>query len=95
MLMAALGEYAAKAGLVASRSENGKYALMPGDIIASVENGKLECNDPATKEALAEIIMEMPIETRSQEGKAIVPNQAKTSNVGQMRPISRALGTSK
>lgn len=91
VLVDAAKAYATKAGKEVSINDAGGICLQPGDILISCAEGKLECNDPATKEALAEIIMEMPIETRSQEGKAIVPNQAKTSNVGQMKPVSRAV----
>lgn len=91
VLIDAAKAYATKAGKEVSINDAGGICLQPGDILISCAEGKLECNDPATKEALAEIIMEMPIEPRSQESKAIVPNQAKTSNVGQMRPVSRAV----
>lgn len=91
VLIDAAKAYATKAGKEVSINDAGGICLQPGDILISCAEGKLECNDPATKEALAEIIMEMPTEPRSQESKAIVPNQAKTSNVGQMKPVSRAV----
>lgn len=91
VLVDAAKTYAAKAGKEVSINDAGGICLQPGDILISCAEGKLECNDPATKEALAEIIMEMPTEPRSQENKTIVPNQAKTSNAGQMRPASRAV----
>ena len=51
--------FAAKAGKEMSVNDQGGICLQPGDILISCTDGKLECNDPATKEALAEIIMEM------------------------------------
>lgn len=51
--------YAAKSGKEVSINDAGGICLQPGDILINCVDGKLECNDPATKEALAEIIMEM------------------------------------
>ena len=59
VLVDAAKTYAAKAGKEVSINDAGGICLQPGDILISCESGKLECNDPATKGALAEIIMEM------------------------------------
>lgn len=56
----AVKAYAAKAGKEVSINDAGGFCLMPGDVLVGCNDGRLECNDPATKEALAEIIMEMP-----------------------------------
>lgn len=55
----AVKAYAAKAGKEVSLNDQGGICLMPGDILVSCDNGKLECNDPTAKEAIAEILMEM------------------------------------
>ena len=94
VLFDAAKAYAAKAGKEMSVNDQGGICLQPGDILISCTDGKLECNDPATKEALAEIIMEMPQEPkagRSQENKAIMPRQERKSNGGQMKPASGAV----
>jgi len=56
----AVKAYAAKVGKEVSINDQGGMCLMPGDILVSCQDGKLECNDPSTKEAIAEILMEMP-----------------------------------
>lgn len=55
----AVKAYAAKAGKDVSINDAGGLCLQPGDILINCVDGKLECNDPATKEALAETLMEM------------------------------------
>ena len=62
-LVDAAKTYAAKAGKEVSINDAGGICLQPGDILISCADGKLECNDPATKDALAEIIMEMAEDT--------------------------------
>lgn len=65
MLAAALDVYAAKANLVVSKGENGEFTLMPGDVIASAKNGKLNVTAPdaglmqAVSAGIREILMEM------------------------------------
>jgi hypothetical protein len=59
VVVTAAKAFAAKAGKEVSINDAGGICLQPGDILISCTEGKLECNDPATKEALAEIIMEM------------------------------------
>lgn len=83
--------HAAKAGKEVSINDAGGICLQPGDILISCTDGKLECNDPATKEALAEIIMEMPVEPRSHENRTIAPPAPRKSNGGQMKPVSGAI----
>jgi len=51
--------YAANNGKTTMVNDAGGIILMPGDVVVSCDNGKLVCNDPAIKEAIAEIIMEM------------------------------------
>ena len=94
VLVDAAKTYAAKAGKEVSINDAGGICLQPGDILISCTDGKLECNDQVTKEALAEIIMEMPQEPhvmRSPESKTIAPHMPRKSNGGQMRPISQAV----
>lgn len=86
VLFDAAKAYAAKAGKEMSVNDQGGICLQPGDILISCTGGKLECNDPATKEALAEIIMELP-----QESKTIMPSAPRKSNSGQMKPVSHAV----
>ena len=84
--------FAAKAGKEMSVNDQGGICLQPGDILISCTDGKLECNDPATKEALAEIIMEMAEDDpRSQENRTIAPPLPRKSNGGQMKPVSGAI----
>jgi len=94
VLVDAAKTYAANAGKEVSINDAGGICLQPGDILISCVDGKLECNDQVTKEALAEIIMEMPQEPhvmRSPESKTIAPHMPKKSNGGQMKPVSGAI----
>ena len=54
----AVKEYAAQKGLVMSSNDKG-FALMPGDIIIYLENGKPFCSDTAILDSLIEILMDM------------------------------------
>lgn len=58
----AVKAYAANNGKTMMLNDAGNIIIMPGDVIVSCEEGKLVCNDPVTKEAIAEILMEMPQE---------------------------------
>jgi hypothetical protein len=58
----AVKAYASKTGKEVSINDQGGFCVMPGDILVRCNDGKLDCNDPATKEAIAEILMEMPQE---------------------------------
>jgi phage recombination protein Bet len=91
----AVKAYAAKVGKEVSINDQGGMCIMPGDILVSCSNdGKLECNDPATKEAIAEILMELPVEAKAgrlPENKAIMPKGDRSSYVGQMKPVSGAV----
>ena len=75
----AVKAYAAKAGKEVSLNESGGMCIMPGDVLVGCESGRLECNDPATKDALAEILMEMPQEPTRCANLPAKPNGRITS----------------
>jgi phage recombination protein Bet len=90
----AVKTYAANNDKTTMLNDAGGIILLPGDIIISCDNGKLECNDPATKEAIAEILMEMPVEAKAArlpENKVIMPKGERCANGGQMKPVSSAV----
>jgi hypothetical protein len=60
VLADAVKAFAAKTGKEVSINDAGGLCIQPGDVLINCVDGKLECNDPATKEAIAEILMEMP-----------------------------------
>lgn len=66
----AVKAYAAKTGKEVSINDAGGLCIQPGDVLINCVDGKLECNDPATKEAIAEILMEMPHEPANLPAKA-------------------------
>jgi phage recombination protein Bet len=91
----AVKAYAVKNGKTTMLNDAGNIIILPGDIIVSCENGKLECSDADTKFALSEILMEMPQESkagRSQENKAIVPSNGRKSQ-GEALVKPRAINT--
>ena len=92
----AVKAFAASNNLEVSVNDRGGFTVLKGgelgaDVQVSCQDGKLVCSDEHLKEKLSEIIMEMPIEPRSQENKTIMPSNGRKSNVGQMRPVSQAV----
>lgn len=57
-LGAAVKEYAARHELTVSSNEKG-FALMPGDIIVALADGKPSCSDEAVQDSLIEILMDL------------------------------------
>lgn len=93
----AVKAYAAKVGKEVSLNDAGGLCLMPGDVLITCDEGKLNVTAAdgdlmqAASAGIREILMEMPQEpkvARSQENKAIVPTQGRKSNGGQMKPVS-------
>lgn len=56
-LKMAVAQYASKNDLVVSENENG-FALMPGDIIVTLQNGKPKCGNQDAWEGICEILAE-------------------------------------
>lgn len=50
--------YAKSHGLEPSRSENGSITLMPGDILVSLRDGKMQCGDPDIALSIMECLPE-------------------------------------
>ncbi len=71
-LGAAVKEYAARHELTVSTNEKG-FALMPGDIIVTLTDGKPFCSDTAILDSLIEILMDMAEEPASAPQKPNLP----------------------
>lgn len=71
-LKMAVSQYASKNDLTVSENENG-FALMPGDIIVSLQNGKPKCGKPEVWEGICEILAESREEPARAPPKANLP----------------------
>lgn len=75
-LKAACQTYAKSHGLEMSQGENGSIALMPGDIVISLKDGKMQCGDPDIALSIMECLPEV---TRG--ANLAEPRPAKTNNM--------------
>jgi hypothetical protein len=55
----AVNAYAANNGKTTMLNDAGNIILMPGEVLVGIDGGKLVCNDPVTKEGVADILMDM------------------------------------
>ena len=78
--------YAKSHGLEPSRSENGSITLMPGDILVSLKDGKMQCGDPdialSIMECLPEATRGANLAVRgSEKGNALAPRRNGSNGV--------------
>lgn len=95
----AVKAFAAMNGLETSINDAGGFTILKGgelgtDIQVGCNGGKLVCSDDHLREKLSEIIMEMPVEAKAgrlPENKSIMPKGDRSSDGGQMVPVSSVL----
>lgn len=93
-LKMAVTQYAQKNDLTVSENENG-FALMPGDIIVTLENGKPKCGKPEVWEGICEILAESRSLAVPRNGRITSRSQAGSVPGSALEAVRECQGTEK
>jgi len=93
-LKMAVTQYAEKEGLTVSENEKG-FALMPGDIIVTLENGKPKCGKPEVWEGICEILAESRSLAVPRNGRITSRSQAGSVPGSALEAVRECQGTEK